>query len=268
MIKKNIFTPLSISFLLLFTFMAFYLYQKLKPDTIHSTKLIVKSIDGFCFDQTCLQKKDGLWWYQDQFPADSQKVDDFVSTLETIKLDSLVSNNPQNFEQLGFYEDNLFLIKVGEISFYFSSPLQDTSHSLIKLVELDQVYKINYLGTDSDLFDPVFWKKEYLVNLPSYQIQKISVNNQDRSIDLDKQSDNWPDQDYIDLLSYLPIQDFLAPQPSESSLVYQISLTLEEGDSYKISFGAEDHQYWTSLDDKFYYQIDKINFDKLTSILF
>jgi uncharacterized protein DUF4340 len=158
MIKKVFINPLFISFFLLFFFMAVYFYQN-KPKKTSSVNLINSPVDSLCFNQSCLQKEDDIWWYQDKFPADSQKVNEIISALETINLDNLVSNNPQKFNQLGFSGDNPLIVRVGEITFELSTSLQNISYSLIKLGS-DKVYKVAYLGSVNDLNQETYWQKQ------------------------------------------------------------------------------------------------------------
>ena len=269
MIKKIILNPLILSFLALISFTGAYFYLS-RPKTINPVALIDSSISpsSICFNQTCLQLKDDLWWYQDQFPADQAKVDSLLSSLYEANLDTIVSNNPDKFEQLGFSSHQPFLIRVGETVFELSSSFQNVSYSLVKLNDQNQVYETNYLGSVIDFSDPVFWQPTFITNLASYQIKKISASNQIKTLEVTNQDSTWPDSGYIDSISHLTPLDYLGQTQPESSSIYGLTINLDDNTSQTLTIGQSvDKLYWASIDHQFYYSIDFADFKTLTSIL-
>jgi len=267
MFKKFFLSPIVLSLIGLLLFVGLYFYLK-RPPQIPIVKLINQSPVSICFNQDCLQKKDDLWWYQDQFPADQTKVEDLISNLNSISLENLVSNNPDKFEQLGFLSDQPFIVKVGDIVFYLSVLSQNTSYSLIKLADENQIYKTNFIGAVTNLSDSVYWHQDYITNLPSYQINKITASNQIKTVEVNKQDSNWPDQDYIDLISYLSPLDFVSQTQPESNIIYDFNIFFEDNNNQTLYIGqSKDGLYWASIDQQFFYSIDINDFKTLTSIL-
>ena len=268
MIKKYFLNPIVLSFTCLSLFIALYFYLK-KPNQTPLVKLINQPPESICFNQDCLQKKDNLWWYQDQFPVDQTKVKDFISNLNSISLENLVSNNPDKFEQLGFLSDQPFVVKVGDNVFYLSVLPQNISYSLIKLADENQIYKTNFIGAVTNLSDPVYWHQDYITNLPSYQINKITASNQIKTLEVTNQDSTWPDSDYIDSISHLTPVNYLGQTQPESNIIYNFNINSEDNNSQPLYIGrSTDNLYWASVDQKFYFSIDINDFKTLTSILF
>ncbi len=269
MIKKIFLNPVILSFLALTLFIGTYLFLN-RPKTINPVALIDSSISpsSICFNQTCLQLKDDLWWYQDQFPADQAKVDSLLSSLYEANLDTIVSNNPDKFEQLGFSSNQPFLIRVGETVFELSSSLQNVSDSLVKFNDQNQVYETNYLGSVINFSDPAFWQPTFITNLASYQIKKISASNQIKTLEVTNQDSTWPDQEYLDLISHLTPIDYFGQTQPESNIIYDFNISLDDNTSQTLTIGQSvDKLYWASVDHQFYYSIDFTEFKTLTSIL-
>jgi len=269
MLKKILSNPPILSFLALVAFIGAFVYLN-RSKTSQSISLINSptSPDSICFNQDCLRLKDDLWWYQDQFPADQTKVDNFLSSLNKANLDTMVSNNPDKFEQLGFSSDQPFLIKVGETAFELSSSFQNVSYSLIKFRDQNQVYKTDYLGSAIDFSDSAYWQPAFITNLASYQIKKISASNQLKTLEITNQEDAWPQQDYLDVVSHLTPVDYLGQTQPASSIVYNLTITLDDDTNQILTIGQSvDRLYWASIDQQFYYSIDIKDFKTLTSIL-
>jgi len=259
------------SFILVLISLVILLVLKTNPFQKKVNSVLVspnQNIDKFCIKDNCFTKVDNIWLINQTIPADLTQIDNFLSKLSNVKLDTIISNNPDNFNSLGISNDLAIPFTIGDSNYQLSSSLLNLSQNLIKPKDQDTVYKITFLADPSDLISTDFWQLKYLQNIPQYQISSLDISSGDISKNYQKDDKNWPKDEILAIVAYLKAGDFIGKFKPDTTLEYQLMVTLEDNSQTVLTFGiSKDKIYWATADNNFYYQINRSDFDKLTSLL-
>ncbi len=259
------------SFILVLIGLVVLLILKVNPFQKKVSSALVspdQNIEKFCIGQNCFAKIDNIWFINQTIPADPTQIENFLSKLVYVNLDTVVSNNPQNFDSLGISDDLAIPFTIGDSSYQLASNLLNLSQNLIKPKDQDIVYRITFLADPSDLVSIDFWQVKYLQNIPQYQISSLEISSQSKTKSYKKDDNNWPSEEVLAIVAYLKAGDFIGKSKPDTTLDYQLMVTSEDNSQTVLTFGTtKDKIYWATVDSNFYYQIDKSDFDKLTSLL-
>lgn len=227
-----------------------------------------QNIEKFCIADNCFSKIDNIWLINQTIPVDPIQIENFLSKLIKINLDTIVSNNPQNFDSLGISDDLAIPFTIGDSTYQLSSNLLNLSQNLIKLKDQNIVYKITFLGDPADLVSIDYWQVKYLQNIAQYQISSLEISSRDITKTYKKDEKTWPSEEVLSTVAYLKAGQFIGKLKPETTLEYQLKVVSEDSSQSDLTFGISSEKiYWATADTVFYYQIDKIDFDKLTSLL-
>jgi len=261
----------TISFLLLLLSSIGLYFIKTNPLSQKKTVSLLSShqnIDNFCLAENCFTKNGDLWFINQTIPADSNQVNNFLSKCLQTSLDNVFSNNPDNFNALAISDDLAIPFTIDNSTYQLSSKLINLSYNLIKLTDQDIVYKIDFLIDPSDLESVDYWLVKYLQNIPQYQITTLQIASQSQTKSYQKDSKDWPQDEILSTIAYLPAGQFLGQTKPETDTDYQLISTVEDGSQSVLTLAKSNQEiYWASNDNHLYYQIDKSDFDKLTSLL-
>jgi len=259
------------SFILVLLGIVVILVLKTKPFQKKVTSALVspdQNIEKFCLKDNCLEKIDNVWLINQTIPADPTQVENFISKLTKINLDTIISNNPQNFASLGISEDISIPFTIGDNTYQLASSLLNLSQNLIKPKDQDIVYKIDFLADPTDLVSLDFWQVKYLLNIVQYQITSLDITSQNKTKSYKKDDNNWPKDDILAVVAYLKAGQFIGKSKPDTTVEYQLMVTSEDNTQTVLTFGiSKDKVFWATADNNFYYQIEKSDFDKLTSLL-
>lgn len=259
------------SFILVLLGIVVILVLKTKPFQKKVTSALVspdQNIEKFCLKDNCLEKIDNVWLINQTIPADPTQVENFISKLTKTNLDTIVSNNPQNFASLGISNELAIPFTIGDHTYQLASSLLNLSQNSIKPKDQDIVYKIDFLGDPSDLMSLDFWQVKYLVNIAQYQITSLDITSGDINKSYKKDDNNWPKDDILAVVAYLKAGQFIGKFKPDTTIEYQLMVTSEDNSQTILNFGIDkDKVFWATVDNNFYYQIDKSDFDKLTSLI-
>jgi len=259
------------SFVLVLLGLVVIFILKTKPFQKKVTSALVspdQNIEKFCIADNCLEKIDNIWLINQTIPADHTQVENFISKLAKTNLDTVISNNPQNFVSLGISNDLAIPFTIGDNTYQLASSLLNLSQNLIKPKDQDIVYKINFLGDPTDLVSLDFWQVKYLVNISQYQITSLGITSGDITKSYKKDDNNWPKDDILAVVAYLKAGQFIGKSKPDTIIEYQLMVTSEDNSQTVLTFGiTKDRLCWATTDNNFYYQIDKSDFDKLTSLI-
>lgn len=221
----------------------------------------VQNIEKFCLAQNCFSKIDGVWFINQTVPADLNQIEDFLSKLKNTRLDTIVSNNPDNFESLGISPDMSISLSIGDSHYQISS-------NLIKPQDQNIVYKVDFWGNVSTMASVDYWQLKYIQNIPQYQITSIKISTGDLVKNYGKDDIAMIKEDVLSTVAYLKATQYIGNDKPSTLKEYQLISTLEDGNQSTITFGSSgDRVYWASYNQNFYYKISKLDFDKLTSLL-
>ena len=135
----------------------------------------VNEIKGFCINEICLSKDNEKFLVESKgvkVPADNEKVINLIKSLAKIKLDELVSDNPERFKELGF-DDQKVVLKVDNQELEIGGLNPSYDGTLIK--DKEKVYSIPFILNKVNLTNFEYWQIKQLTNLPKLEIIEIKA---------------------------------------------------------------------------------------------
>jgi hypothetical protein len=210
------------------------------------------SIKRFCFNDLCLAE-DEIWWLEtagQRIPANEEKVERYLEVLRQIKLDRLISENPERFEELGVGQSWPVEILAGE------KKLQLGEMGIVR--QDNGVYKIDGSIDKSQILNVDYWRKNLITNLPFYQIKKISVRRLDKEIVIEPKDGKWKNQEWVEKAVHLNIGPYL-PDGVKDKPYLSLKIETEEKTT-EVNLG----RYWATIGNKYYFEINRADYSLLT----
>ncbi|MBU1130075.1 DUF4340 domain-containing protein [Patescibacteria group bacterium] len=226
--------------------------------------------DKICFNDFCLNKKDNHWFISEKdIPVDPEKINQFINQCQQIKLEELISKNPDKSKSLGFADDQKNILKIGDNQLEIGRIADSYDSTYVKNPDSNDIYIIPFAWNLSTLKQDSYWQNSTVTNLPIYQIQKIVISQDNQETEITKKDDKWENDQFIDTVSHLSASDYLGKQaPSNPFLT--INIEIENDQTYSLEIGQQkiswkESVYWAKTPDNFYYKIAEEDFNTLTS---
>lgn len=222
-----------------------------------------KDIGGFCLDKICLEKKDNLWIVKADnklIPANDDLVNTYIEKFKQIKLNDLISENKDKFKDFGIGADNKLILKINDKNLEIGNVSINTNETYVKENNKNSIYKIPFVLNRDDLTQVSNWEKKELTNLPQFQIKKITAKWRNKNKEFVPKDNNWENSKQIDKIAHLEIAKYLENFKLDNLQKYEFEIETENGKT-KLVIG----KYFATLDEKYYFEISKENFNLLTA---
>lgn len=139
--------------------------------------------------------KEGGKWMINGFDADQKEIDDFFEKLSSLKVQSLVSKNPENHSNFDVTEQNGFTLTItsGNTDFSFVIGKRGTTFNsfYVKAKDSDNVYKVSGSLREKLSQSVTAWRDKIVVNIPRDKIQKIEIASQEDILTVAKDENGW-----------------------------------------------------------------------------
>lgn len=273
--------------------------KRRKSSKFFLPKLVIEEIQKIQIskgsDKIILEKKDGSWRVSNgrQFPADTNKVANFLKSLHSLKQTSLVSKNPDRKEIYFVDEKNGIHINLWDIKnlssadFYSGKYLADGQ--FIRRGDSANVYQTSPILAPYLLMDKDGWKDKTLLKVDENEVSKISLKSPESEIALEKTTaGKWrmtkPKEGYADSLAIRTLFEQLKNMEAESFADsvegsqadfedpdYSISVDFTDKSIRTVSFSKleENEKYFAKTGDNvFVYLVSKESLDKIFELEF
>jgi len=188
-------------------------------------------------DKTKLYRLEDEWWVLaagTSQPADEEKIGQLVDDLKAIELDVPVSENENNFELMGIKE--AATIKAGgkELKVGSIGNQGETTYVLTA----GAVYEVSAV-INKNLWTEDYWRREWVTNLPRYQIKKITVENKGEVTEWESKEGSFENEKLADSASNLKIDSYAGRDLDwDKKAERMATVTIEtEGESQEIVVG-------------------------------
>ncbi|HOZ81009.1 MAG TPA: DUF4340 domain-containing protein [Candidatus Woesebacteria bacterium] len=233
----------------------------LKDYSGKTKNFFINEIKGFCVNDVCLSKDNDNYFVEYKgvkVPADNEKVINFIKLISKIKLEELVSTNPERFKELGF-DDQKVILKVDKQELEIGGMNPSFDGTLVK--DNNKIYSILLILNKVNLSSFEYWQIKQLTNLPKLEIIKISAKTPRNTIIV-------KDNKIIDRISNLPVVKYLPVITIDEKNIYSYLIEIRDN-SKTIYLGRGKvngkNVYWASTDRTYYYEILANDFNLLTA---
>jgi len=225
--------------------------------------------NGFCINEVCLSKEKDKWLVDDgqiKMPANQEIADIYQKRFKEIELLEMVSNNETRFESLGIGNSNGVVLEIGGLSLEIGNVTFGTSGTYVRKTGEKVVYRIGMILDKNSLASVEHWQNKQVTNLPLYQIKKVVITDDKKTITLEPKEGKWENQKLIEKVAYLPKVKFLPGFSEDKSLIKTITVTTESETAVylgKKRMGGR-WLYWASTDRVWFYEIKATDYFDLT----
>lgn len=229
-----------------------------------------KQINNFCINDICLQK-DGDGWLTTRenslTPADAELVNSYVAKLENIEFGDVISNNANNFANLGIGESPVIItangkgLEIGKINSNYDG-------TYVRKENGGSVYNTEILLEKNNLINPDQWANKSITNLAALQTNKITVEQNGKIREYEAKNGVWDDPKWVqkaDSLTALNYLNSFSPGTETKTTIKietetkKITITLGEKTQNK-----DAPIFWVTSDEKYYYSISADDYRLLT----
>ncbi|MBU1088642.1 DUF4340 domain-containing protein [Patescibacteria group bacterium] len=256
--------------LVVITGFLFLKYSTTRSQPVEQFYFSLDDQDEICFDDFCLNKKDNAWFISESdIPVEQETIDRFISQYKQIKLEDLISKNPDKSKDFGFNDDQKNILKIGDRQLQVGRITDSYDSTYVKNPQNDNIYIIPFTWNPNTLKQDSYWQNSTVTNLPIFQIKKIIISKDNKETEITKKDDKWENDEFIDKVSHLSASDYLGQQaPSNPFLT--INIEIENNQTYSLDIGQQkiswnESVYWAKTPDNFYYRIEAEDFKTLTS---
>lgn len=219
-------------------------------------------IDSFCINKWCFGRDESVWLMDidgQKVPADGDKVESFIKEIGLLRLESVVSNNPESFDGLGLGDKNGVRVRAGDKEIIVGNLGQDYQSTMVRIPGASEAYLAEVVWNQMNLLNEKYWEKYRVTNLPSLQIVKITVNGKEL-----KATDEVKNR-----LTHLEASSYISSKIEK--IVNRFDYVIEdekEKTSLSIGRGKLGSRviYWATTDEKYYFEINKSDFTLLTTV--
>jgi len=147
--------------------------------------------------EVILEKKEGEWRVANGhfFPADSEKVDNFLKAMHALKEKSLVSKNPERMAIFSVDEKNGTHIQVWNkkehaiADFYVGETIPDGQY--IRRADESEVFQTTPTLLPFLIEDVDGWKDKTLLSVNEKNVRRIVLKNPKEEMALEKKGEDW-----------------------------------------------------------------------------
>ena len=228
-----------------------------------------------------LARKDGSWVLPEagDYPAEEERVTIFLTKIESLKADRVVTQTSASHKRLGVAEDDferrvdLEMADGSRQRLYVgTSPTWQAAH--VRADGQDEVYLTSELAAQDAGTDAVAWVDTVYLSIPREQIVRIIIENAQGTLELTKEGETWnleglalgetPDETEVNsLLNRVSSFSLLEPLGKDQVAAYGLDQPLavvtvdtDDGQSHILRVGAqdpEDNSYVLASSDSEYY---------------
>lgn len=241
------------SFNLLLVLVTLFLVKSyLNTKVVKQTNYFIGEINGFCVNDLCLSKELNNYLVNG-VPADDDLVLPYIEKLKSLQLRELVSQNKDKFADLGISDKDKVVLTVNGKGLQIGNFTTQYDGVYVKPANEDKVYRIEIVFDKSNLIQAKYWQKKLLINMPLLQITKVIINS------ADKQKEVVKDDGIFAIAAHLGVGNYLGTQNPGGTETKISVYTGKESQTYFVG------KYWATSDHKFYFEINKNDFERLTS---
>lgn len=145
-------------------------------------------------EEKIITKQNNLWKIND-FDASQEEIDNFFETLQSLKVKSLVSKNPDNYKNFGVTDKDGFILTLtsnnNDTIFIIGKQGTTFNSFYAKTKESNNVYEV--LGDLRDKLSQSIttWRNKTIVTIPQESIQKIEIASKDNPLTIIKNQNTW-----------------------------------------------------------------------------
>ena len=227
-------------------------------------------IDKFCVNEICLQKTGDNWMVsngQYSVPANSELAESYVTKFKDLKLGDMLSVNQENFVNLGIGVSQVVL-KINGKSLEIGNANSNYDGTYVREADGKTVYNLDLILEKSHLAETDIWINKILTNLPTSQIDKITITNSKNSRVFVQKEGKWEDQKWVDKAAGLTAVKLLTDFTPGTET--KIVITIDKGvQNTQLILGEtikpkNTPVYWATTDSNYYYSITPEDFNLLT----
>ncbi len=228
-----------------------------------------------------LARKDGSWVLPeaDDYPADEERVTTFLTKIESLKADRVVTQTSGSHKRLGVAEDDFerrIDLQMADGSrqrlYVGTSPTWQAVH--VRADGQDEVYLTSELAAQDAGSEATAWVDTTYLSIPQEQIVRITIENAQGTLELAKDGETWKleglaagetlDETKVNsLLSRVTSVSLLEPLGKDQLPAYGldeplavVTVDTDDGQSHILRVGAqdpEDNSYVVASSDSEYY---------------
>lgn len=234
--------------------------ENFKPERIFSGE-----ISSFCVNKLCVKKDDSGWWVEnegDRVPGNEEAIGDFTDKFKKLEFTTIVSQNRDKFGEMGIGKDQVVL-EINGVQLEIGSATQKYDGFYARKGDDGTVYLSNLLLIKDEISKSDYWQKKLILNLPKYQLKKVTVKYGGKEKILEPKEGKWDRETLVDKLAFLKAIKYLpGGKPSDKDVyIYEIET---EKEKTELVVG----KYWATTDEKRYFEISKDDYLVLTEKLF
>lgn len=202
-------------------------------------------------EEVILEKADGNWRIANghSFPADYEKIDDFLKAMHSLKEGALVSQNPERAiifsvdEKRGIHAQVWNHKERSIADFYAGETIPDGQY--IKRTSEDEVYQtvpslIRFLTESLD-----GWKDKILISVEESDVRRLALKSQEEELVIEKKENTWrviqPEDYEADNLAIRTLFDQL--------ITLRANSLAESTDASQVDFTDPDYKLSVRMDD-------------------
>lgn len=253
---------------------AFVVWQSQKSSrSVVAKNFFDSGINQFCLDSVCVRSKDNNWLVEADgktYLADKDLAENYARKIGEVQLTMPVSENMEKFKEFGFGGSEVKL-SAGEKELLLGR-ISDNFDGVYVMEEGgDKVYLSKITLNGSSMKEADYWKRKYVTNLPLYQIKKVVVKKGQKSKEMVKKDEKWENEALVEKAAHLQsvkqLEDFEA---NTADTVMEIET---EQEKVLLMTGKKQGErrsftYWATTDNKYYFEINKKDYDLLTEKIF
>lgn len=218
-------------------------------------------------------KEEGRWGVigedGQRIPADEERVESFLESLDTPKTAEVVSENVEG-EEFGLREGERGVIvdSQGKEQVWIGKFGPDWQSVFLAWPGKDEVWlwpQIWEIETQAEV-----WQLEWISNLSQYQIEKVEIKKGEESrIWEKKQEEEWGEEGkeaekIVESFANLKAGEFLGERGEEKT-EYELVLTVN-GEEERLLAGQKEGRFWISDDDRYLWELNREDWQKLKAI--
>lgn len=233
-----------------------------------------KDINKFCINNVCLEQDNNSWYIiegNSKIPADEDMVKIYKERFEQIRLNVLVSRNPDKYNEFGIGGNDKVVLEINNKKLEIGRITNETDGTYVKDENARDIYYISTILDKNNLSNSDYWYLRNLSNMAKSEIKKVVVLRNGKNIELTPDKNGtWNNEQMIDKLINLVRVKYLPDFKFDSKNEYKFEVQTDSN-NFTISVGqskiGKDSIYWASLDKIHFFEISKNDFDLLTQKL-
>jgi len=241
-----------------------------KPDKEIPTSFYFGSeVERYCFNNICLDKNGEGWIVSDSvdtFPANNDLATTYAKKFGSLSLGELVSINRERFFEMGIGETNPIVLEINSKKLELGRINTDYDGVYVRIPDEDKIYNSKVLIDKNTIINFKYWQNKTVTNIPISEIKKIRVEKGKLSAEIGPVEGRFANQVWVEKVANLGAIGFVK---MTEPIIISTMMVETDKEMVEIKVGQQvidkkNSRYWATVDNEFYYEINREDFKTLT----